>query len=290
MFRWPTAMPLALVAVVAGCSQLPKSASLLPTSPSADHVAIEIFFVRLASEDAAVRQALWAAVDEQAIDLDVRRRLTANGFIVGRVGGQLPPAVTDLLKIRGDAPAPSVDEAPTIVPTQAPLVHRKLIDVYQLDTPNRVVVVGDRERLPKLVVLYRDETDGAVRGQTFKNAQGSLLTKVVPQSDGRVKLDIVPEIEYDEPRQKIEPGEGGAWTAVFAQPSKTFDGLRLSATLFPGDLLIFGCRDEGAGSLGQQFFIERQSDVRYQTIVLMRLMQTTADDLFRSEASVGEPR
>jgi hypothetical protein len=288
MVRWPTALPLALVAVAAGCTPVPKNASLLPASPAADHVALEIFFVHLASDDAPLAETLWSSVDEQAIDLDVRRRLASNGFVVGRVGGQLPAAVTDLLKVRGDAPAPSVDEAPVIVPTKAPLVHRKLIDVYQIETPNRVVVTGDRERHPKLIVLYRDESDGAVRGQTFKNAQGSLLTKVLPQSDGRVRLDIVPEIEYGEARREIAPGEGGGFTVRFAPPRKTFDGLRLSAALVPGEMLIFGCRDNCPGSLGQQFFTERQQDVLRQTIVLIRLVQATSNDLFRNDAPDSE--
>ncbi|MGH7139136.1 MAG: hypothetical protein ACREHD_25600 [Pirellulales bacterium] len=285
MFRWPTAFPLAFVAVAAGCAPLPKSASLLPTSPAADHVALEVFFVHLAADAATLTETLWSAVDEQAIDLDVRRRLASNGFLVGRVGGQPPAAVTELLQVSGDAPAPSVDEAPVIVPTKAPLMHRKLIDVYQTETPNRVVVTGDRERHPKLVVLYRDETDGAVRGQTFKNAQGILLTKVLPQFDGRVKLDIVPEVEYGESRQQIEPGEGGAWTVQFAPPRKTFDGLRLSAMLLPGEMLIFGCRSDCPGSLGQQFFTDRQQDVQSQTIVLIRLVQAKSNDLFGNDPS-----
>ena len=283
MVRWPIALPLALLSVAA-CTHVPKTASLLPSSPAADHVALEVFFVHLPSDHSTLSEALWSSVDEQAIDLDVRRRLASNGFLVGRVGGQLPAAVTDLLQVTGDAPAPSVDEAAVIVPTKAPLMHRKLIDVYQIETPNRLVVTGDRERHPKWVALYRDDADGAVRGQTFVNAQGSLLTKVFPQPDGRVKLDIVPEIEYGEARREIVPGEGGGFTVRFAPPHKTFDGLRLSAMLVPGEILVFGCRDDCPGSLGQQFFVERQHDALSQTIVLIRLLQAKSNDLFRNES------
>ena len=284
MARWPSALPLALLAVAASCAKLPKSNSLLPTAPASDHVALELFFVHLPSEDSSVSDTLWSSVDEQAIELAVRRRLLANGFMVGQVGGQLPAAVTDLLHVTDDAPTPTVAQASVIDPSKPTLVHRKLIDVYQIDTPNRIVVTGERERHAKLIVLFNDEAGNeAVRGWTFKNAQGSLVTKVVPQPDGRVKLDIVPEIEYGEPRPKFDPAEGGAWTYQLAPPHRTFDSLRLSAILSPGEVLVFGCRGDRPGSLGHQFFTERQSDALSQIVLLIRVMKARSDDLFLNQ-------
>lgn len=282
MFRWPTALLLAWLAAAAGCAKMPKSASLLAGAPTADHVALELFFVRLPSDKAALADALWSVVDEQVVDLEVRRHLAANGFVVGRVGGQLPTAITDLLQITSDAPIQPLDEPPVIVPTKAPMVHRKLIDVFQTETPNRLIVTGERERLPKMVVLYRDEADGGVvRGQTFKNARGSLLTKVFPQADGRIQLDIVPEIEHGDPQRQIEPAEGGNWKWQLGQPHETFDDLRLSATLVPGEILVFGSRGDRPGSLAEQFFTEREADVLQQIVVLIRVTQAKADDLFQ---------
>jgi hypothetical protein len=289
MCRWAAALPLALVAVAAGCAQMPKSSSLLDATPAADHVGLELFFVRLEPDDSAVLEALWSSVDEQAIDLAVRRRLAANGLIVGRVGGQLPSAITDLLQVSDAAPTQPIGQPTVIVGTKVPRIHRKLIDVYQTETPNRVVVTGERERHAKLVVLYRDEEDGgAVRGHTLENARGSFLTKVLPQPDGRVKLDLLPEIEYGEPRREIVPGEGGALTMQVAPPRETFDGLRLTVSLLPGEMLVFGCRGDRPGSLGQQFFTERQSDVLSQIVVLLRVMQAKPDDLFRNETLRNE--
>src|SRR5215469_16507253 len=100
MLRWPSAMTIALLAVAAGCTKLPKNTSLMPATAVGDHVALELFFVRVPLGDQTVLQPLWSDVDEQMIPLDVRRRLAANGFVAGQIGGQLPAAVTDLLKIR----------------------------------------------------------------------------------------------------------------------------------------------------------------------------------------------
>lgn len=282
-------MPLALLVVAAGCAKLPKSTSLLAETPANDHVALELFFVRIAAEDQNIVDSLRSAMDEQAIPLDVRRRLNANGFVVGQMGGQLPAAVTDLLQISDEAPTLTLNEPPVVDLTRPSVVHRKLIDVYQTETPSRVVVTGDRERHARLVVLLRDEADdtAAVRGWIFKNVQGSLLTKVHPQPDGRVKLEIVPEVEHDEARKKIEPGEGGTWTYQLAQPRKTFDGLRLSATLSPGEVLVFTCQGDRPGSLGEQFFTERQSDVLNRIVLLIRVVQTKSDDLFGRKSVDG---
>ena len=282
MSGWPSAMPLALLAVAAGCSKIPKNTSLTPPSPAADHVALEVFFVRIAAGDKATTGPLWAALDEQAVPLEARRQLAANGFIVGQVAGQLPAAVTELLQLSDDAPLADNTQPPVIDLSKKPLIHRKLIDVYQIETPNRIVVTGERERHAKLNVLLRDENDdgAVVRGWTFTNAQGCLVTKVRPQPDGRVRLEIVPEVEHGEAHREITPDEGGSFAIVHTPPRKTFDGLRLTATLTPGEMLVLSCRDGRPGSLGHQFFTERRSDAFNQIVLLIRVVQAKADDLF----------
>ena len=285
----PYALLVALLAFVPGCAKLPKNTSLLPT-PAADHVALELFFVRITAGDTAVTGPLWQAVDEQAIPLDVRQRLAANGFAVGQVAGQLPAAVTELLEISDNAPVPSTSQPPVFELSNRPLMHRKLIDVYQTETPNRIVVTGEQQRHPTLTVIYRDESEelSALRGWTFTNVQGSLLTKVHPQPDGRIKLEIVPEVEYGEARREIRPDDAGTFAIVNTPPRKTFDGLRLAATLTPGEMLVFSCQEGRPGSLGHQFFTERRSDVLTQVVLLIRVVQGKTDDLFSDKAQ-GEP-
>lgn len=273
---------LILLALATGCTKLPKSSSLLPT-PAADHVALELFFVRVTADDKTATAPLWESVDEQAIPLDVRLRLAANGFVVGQIAGQLPAAVTELLEISDDAPIPSTSQPPVFDLSKRPLMHRKLIDVYQTETPNRIVITGERERHARLDVIYRDESEAPPRvlGWTFTNVQGCLLTKVHPQPDGRVKLEIVPEVEHGEAHREITADEAGAFAIVNTPPRKTFDGLRLSATMNPGDMLVFSCQDDRPGSLGNQFFTERRSDVLTQIVLLIRIARGKTDDLFK---------
>jgi hypothetical protein len=275
-------MAVALLAVAASCAKLPKSASLMPATAVGEHVALEVFFVRVPAGDQTVLESLWPDVDEQVIPLDVRRRLSANGLMVGQIGGQLPAAVTDLLKVRDDAPTLDASKPTSVDLTKPTILHRKRIDVYQPETPNQIVVTGERERHEKLVVLFCDEEDGnpVVRGETFKAVQGRLLTKVHPQPDGRVKLDIVPEIEHGDPVRKFSAQDGGVLTVQFAPQCKTFDGLRVAVDLSPGEMLVFSCQRDRPGSLGQQFFTERQSDVLNQIVLMIRVVQAQGADLF----------
>jgi hypothetical protein len=249
-----------------------------------DHVALELFFVRFPLERASASEAVWSSVDEQMIDLDVRRRLSAAGLSVGQVGGQLPPALVDLLHVTDDAPVPTASQVAVVGTTKPPAIHRKLIDVYQLETPSRIVVTGDRERHAKFTIMLRDESD-AVVGWTFKNAQGTLVTKVIPEPDGRVKLEIAPEVEHGEARQQIMPGEGGAFTMQIVPPRKTFDKLRFTATMSPGEVLVIGCRGDQPGSLGHQFFTDTRADVPAQVVLLIRVMKGKADDLFVNQTN-----
>ena len=283
--RTSLALVAALVAITTGCTKIPKNTSLMAATQAPDHVALDVFFVRVPLSDQAVIRDLWSEVDEQAIPLEVRRRLVANGFVVGQLGAQLPAALVELLKIRDDAPTLDPTQPPAVDLTRPTLVHRQRLDIYRPDTPSRIVVTGQDQRHEKLQVLFCDE-DGDrpfVWGDTFYNVQGVLSTTVQPEPDGRVKLTLAPEIEHDQARQKFTAQSGAGWEMEFAPPHRTFDSLRFSSTLSPGEILVVTCQGDRPGSLGQQFFTERRSDVLNQTVLLIRLAQGKADDLFSGQ-------
>lgn len=285
ILRRSLALVVAMLAIATGCTKLPKNTSLMAATQAPDHVALDVFFVRVPLNDRAVIRDLWSEVDEQAIPLDVRRRLVANGFAVGQLGAQLPAALADLLKIRDDAPTLNPAQPPAVDLTKPTLVHRQRLDIYRPETPSRIVVTGQDERHQKLTVLICDE-DGDrpfVWGDTFANVQGILSTKVQPEPDGRVKLTFAPEIEHDQARQKFTAQGGAGFEVQFAPPHKTFDSLRFCSTLSPGDMLIITCQGDRPGSLGQQFFTERQADVLNQIVLLIRVAQGKADDLFSGQ-------
>jgi hypothetical protein len=90
----------------------------------------------------------------------------------------------------------------------------------------------------------------------------------------------VPEIEHGDPVRKFSAQDGGVLTVQFAPQCKTFDGLRVAVDLSPGEMLVFSCQRDRPGSLGQQFFTERQSDVLNQIVLMIRVVQAQGADLF----------
>jgi hypothetical protein len=287
--RWPRPARLAsltlarlvlagwlVLAAGGGCAKLPSHAKRpIGGARPPGGVALELFFVRYRAGDASVNTPLWSSVDDQQLPVDLRRRLAANGFLAGTLAAQPPPVIERLLNL--DEHAAVSDTPPVIDPSRPSKVKHRLLEIYRREASSQIVLKGDKEPLPELTVLYSDEQ--AVRGRTFENAKGVFVTKVEPQPDGRVTLQLTPEIEYGEARQKMSPRDGG-YTMSFVAPHKTFDDLRLSVTLSPGEMLVVGCRDDRLASLGYQLFTQRDDESLDQVLLLVRLAHAGSSELF----------
>ena len=272
--------PLGLLAALGGCAKLPARTGSPFAPESAGAVALDVFFVSYPFGDETVNDPLLAEIDPQEIPLDVRQRLADNGFVAGIIGGQLPPIVGELLHL---ADVPPDDHPPIVDVAHRPVVRRQLLKMFRADDPASLVTSGAKEPHALLTVLYRDDGDPpAVTGGRFRNAKTVLSTQIEPQGDGRVRLDLLPVVEHGEPRRDVVPGNG-TLTIKFASPRKTFDPLRLAATLSPGQMLVVSCRADCPGSLGHQFFTQRFSDRLEQVALLIRLAQARPAELFTEE-------
>lgn len=282
MSRRRRLLPLAvgaplLVLAVGGCAKLPKHTGSLFDAEAADAVALDVFFVGYPFADETINGPLFSEIDQQEIPLDVRQRLAANGFITGILSGQLPPIVGQLLHL---ADLPPEDHPPTVDLVDPPHVRRQLLKTFRVDDPASLITSGGKEPHALLTVLYRDEGDPPpVRGWSFRKAKTILSTKIEPQGDGRVRLELTPTVEHGEARQEVVPRDGSL-TIKIVPPHKTFDQLRLAAALSPGQMLVIGCRVDRPGSLGHQFFTQRYSDRLEQVVLLIRLAQARPADLF----------
>ncbi|HJT30748.1 MAG TPA: hypothetical protein VJ783_01690 [Pirellulales bacterium] len=287
--------PLGMLAAI-GCAKLPAHRGSHFAPETSDAVALDVFFVSYPFGDETVNSPLFAEIDPQEIPLDVRRRLADNGFLAGIVGGQLPPIVGELLQLADSPPAdhppdtsPPNDSLPVVDVAHRPRVRRQLLKTFHADDPASLLTSGKKEAHSVLTVLFRDDGDPpAVRGGRYYNAKTILSTKIEPQGDGRVQLELLPVVEHGEPRRDIVAGDGG-FTVKVAAPRKTFDTLRMAATLSPGQILVVSCRTDRPGSLGHQFFTQRFSDRLEQVVLLIRLAQARPAELFAEETSdVGE--
>lgn len=284
---WPTLAISCALALGGGCAKLSRSgqAALLASPLSSRNVGLEIYSVRVPLGEEEVNGPLWDEVDEQQLPLATRRRLAANGFRVGVIGARMPEKLARILKLEvppepsGTQPEQAASESVDL--EKEPLVRRRVMQVRG-GRKAQLICTGETVRHASLPVLVRGD-DGEVRGRTYQRVMGLLATKAFPEGDGRVRLELVPEIEHGEPQRRFDPGEG-MLRMEFGPPIERFDPLRLEAVLAPGQVLALTCLPERAGSLGYQFFTETTPDRVVQKLLLVRLAQTQYDDLFDPDA------
>jgi hypothetical protein len=121
---------------------------------------------------------------------------------------------------------------------------------------------------------------GEIHGLTYEDAQGIFAMHVTPQPDGRVELELVPEMHHGQAKQHYV-GDQSIFRIETGRPRQAFDKLKLTATLGPGGMLLLGSQSARQGSLGHYFFLDNtgHDDHPEQKLVLFRVCQTQHNDL-----------
>lgn len=268
---------LCLLACGPGCLSLtaPRDAGPAPvgtdtaaTKPAPRTIAVEIIFARFEEHDAACRDELWREVDEQAIDDALRRRLAANGLCVGIVTGDLPPHLAERILPDRAAPATASD----MVAAESPLTHRLLRLL-----PGRRSEVIAAAGIANLVLL--ETGDGQVRGGTFRDATGLFELKVRPAADGRVRIELVPEIKHG-PLERSWVGEDGMFRMEAGQRRHRRDDLALGVELRAGGLLVVGCTGEKGATLGDALLRDQGGNRSTLRLLAIRPLGSAVDPMF----------
>lgn len=260
----------------AGCAPLRRAADspLVQPRMSADSIVLEIFTARFPLADERYNALLWSQVDEQQFDPALRRRLAENGLRVGIAGTQMPLELERLLQLEGRGAA-AEEQQPVALEEDRPVTQRRM----QLRAGRRAEIVLGREH-PRFHLLLPEQ--GRVTGQTFVQGQGILALKAYPGGDGRVRLELTPELHHGGPRQHWR-GEDEQFLLETARARESLDALRFSGVLTPGQSLLIGTLPERAGSVGGRFLTDERDGTVEQKLVLVRLAQVQRDDLFERE-------
>jgi hypothetical protein len=265
-----------------GCSTLnPPSAKALLNQPamSPDSSALDVFFIRCPMGDDSANGTLWRQVDEQAIPVEVRVQLARNGFRAGLISGQIPEGLSKLLDLAA-APAPA-DQVQTSAMQEEPQVIRRHMQVR----PGARQEIIASEVYEELAVLIHES--GQLAGQTYHQAQGLFALRTANVRDGRVRIELVPEMHHGQPRQRWVAGQG-MYRLEAGRDKKTFDALTISAPLSPGQMLVMTCLANKPGSLGHHFFSDKRGGRCDQKMLLLRLSQSQHDDILPpTEAPLG---
>lgn len=274
---------LFLLASAPGCLTLtaprdsgpePVGTATTATKPAPRTIAVELIFARFEEHDTACRHELWQAVDEQSIDDALRRRLAANGLRVGIVTGDLPPQLAERILPDRAAPATTSD----MVAAESPLTHRLLRLL-----PGRRSEVIAAAGVANLVLL--ETGDGQVRGGTFRDATGLFELKVRPAADGRVRIELVPEIKHG-PLERSWVGEDGMFRMEAGQRRHRRDDLALGVELREGGLLVVGCAGEKGATLGDALLRDQGGNRSTLRLLAIRPLGSAVDPMFDAPASI----
>ncbi len=272
---------LVLALSIAGCAWLApppgNSAGLnLPSAQMAPgSVVLDVFSIHLPPGEPDLNSRVWEEVDEQHFPIEIRRELEKNGFRAGILAGQVPPLLARLLDLKGKPNAggevQQVKMSDLVTPLRVTSQHLQTRAGQRYE----IAASGMIEKMPVLV-----SEAGEIHGVTYQQAQGILALHVAPQPDGRVQLELVPEIHHGETRQHWV-GDQSIFRLETGRPKRAFEELKLTAVMGPGAMLLLGSQPNRQGSLGHYFFLESngRDDRLDQKLILVRLCQTQHDDL-----------
>lgn len=264
-------------AMLCGCTHLePLSKTpLTGLPPSKNSVVLDVLFVRFPLGDPEVNNDVWQEIDELHLTPDERRRLETNGLRAGVLSGPLPLKLEQLLQL-GEKPIQAEGPQPVDMERQ-PAAKQRQLRIRGGRRAN-IVVMGEQQRRDELSLLIRGDDD-RVEGRTYRQAMGLFAARAFPQGDGGVRLEMTPELEHGESQKRFTAGEG-MFKVEFGPPHEVIERLRWTARLAPGQMLVVSALPERIGSLGYQFFTERDGDTTVQKMLLVRLTQCEYDDRF----------
>ncbi len=243
----------------------PLSAPQLPF----DSAVLDVITLRVPLGDPRLAD-VWTELDEQALPAELRKRLAVNGFRAGLCGTQLPRVLEHWLYHDQPVAGP---EATVAQLDPNPTVRMRRLQL-RAGQPSEILASAVYDELPLLV-----SADGQLGGRPFQQAQCVFQCKLYPGGDGRSRVELLPQVQHGEPRQRYVATEGTIHLQT-RRDAEVFVPLAIDCTLSPGDMLVLTSHTERAGSLGYQFFVDRAAASLEQKLLIIRLAQSQNDNRF----------
>ncbi|MBR2003981.1 MAG: hypothetical protein IJ991_07340 [Thermoguttaceae bacterium] len=277
--------------ILASCASLQPSPTDAPPPPppssdasktalrraelAPDAVSFDALLVHVPYQDRALVEAFWNDVDEQEIDPETRRYLNEQGFRAGLIGASIPDSLSRLLTLKGRELRSTLEEEvdPSKKSTGAPVAYSKPIN---LRAGMKSVIEARGDVIPAIPIL--ENQNGALVGKSYNDAQTLFSVAIDPAPDGSVRFDVTPFLRYGAPRLATRY-QHGQLVRTQEQPTKTFDALKCSLALRPGQFLAIGASDAKTSALGRWFFTDGGDDYD-QKILVLRLLVTQHDGEF----------
>ena len=264
-----------LCLAMAGCAPFakmpdPGTSALPPAKMSSDSVVLEVAFAHQMASDDKSYAAIWQQADEQHFSTELREKLFANGLRVGVFNQSLPAELRTLLDGKEEWLEQRAEDVST-TDTETPRTQRRM----QCRHGRRAKVVVSKTYDSLSLLTYEH---GQVHGRLVEKAQCLFGLKPYLEGDGRVRLDLTPEVEHGELKSQWV-GQEGSLLQRIGRERLVLDELRFQATLAPGQVLLVSTTPDIKG-LGERCFVETAGGTNQRTLLVVRVAQTQHDDLF----------
>ena len=242
-----------------------------------DAVVFEFAFVRWPEappntvSSSGETSTLWHVLDEQFLAPEMREQLAANGLRIGIISDPLPEAIRTSLEATRDPLSVISQQHATAGAEiltrrerrQCPSGSHEEIEVLPMEKGKRVVLVQEA---------------GHVRADAFDQPRGFVRLTARGLGDGRVRVELVPSIDFGEPLQRIIGGQG-AYRYDTRRKEQAFESLAVATALAKGQTLVVTSSQETKG-LGGAFFADRFESAPDRLLLLIRIAESHQDELF----------
>ncbi len=275
---------------VSGCARWEapetKSRVIFPKSRiDLDAVGLELGIAQLDSSQSATFESFWALLDQQALPLELRKRLDQNGIRAAVMPSRAPAILHELV-----GPQPIVIEELNKLEKQ---LHEKglLREKERMISHERI---SNREGEPHSILVsdFHPEISWVVRNGARevpgfgKSVRGIMTVTTFPQGDGSVRLIFGPEIHHGQTRPQMADR---SFLKEDRQAINRIDDLKFDVTLRPGESIVIAPTQDIA-EMGKLFFGATQTEtgspgppnrpVPTHRMLLIRVVQTQMDHLF----------
>ncbi|MGN1064385.1 MAG: hypothetical protein ACI4QC_03145 [Thermoguttaceae bacterium] len=241
-----------------------------------DAVVFDVLLARIPYQDRELARDFWKDVDELEVEPEKRKQLNEQGFRVGLVGASPPGSLSKLLALKGLELRESLEEETDYSKqdaTDKPATSSKPVTLRA----GMKSMIETRDEVCASIPILENE-NGALVGKTYSDARTTLSVGIEQNADGSVQFNLAPLLKYGAP-QPITRWQYGQLVRTQEQPTKSFDQLKFSVSLRPGQFLVLGASDTRTNALGKYFFTNGGEDFD-QKILVLRLLVTQCDGQF----------
>ncbi len=252
--------------------------AMVTMSLADDVIPVEIIFLRMGSQQLQELQAVWPRINEQAISIDLRKRLDQNGIRAAIVDTVIPmPLQTMIDSVEKRLQDDPLEQAGIGADVQS---HSRLL---QCRNGQRKEIAVRPARTGTMVLLHNE--GGAAKGRSYENPQLLFDLRASSKGDGSAIVHIIPEIQHGQLKQKII-GQEFALRRELKRDADTWPDLAIEQTMIPGQILLVTASTPARG-LGEHYFhTETATGDIEQLLFLVRIGPSKLDSAFAKKATM----